>query len=384
MGESWPGDYLGFCGKISTIIEFWAFGRAHGPPCKKALCWGFFKVFCIGKRVIDNLQSHLLSNLTYMVLVVGVTGGIASGKSSVCTLLQEVVAGLDGLSLVIIDGDKLGHRAYEVGTPCYDELVAHFGPTVVAENKAIDRRALGSIVFGDPQQMRRLEAIVWPHIRGFIEAQLAELRKNSDEEFKRGNATTPATTVVLLEAAVLLEAQWEDLCDVLWVTHVDPTVARERLMQRNGFSAEEAGKRIDSQMSNTERLSRLRAGSGDVSIDNSGSSAALKTAVNQRFHEMMASRSPVFRFMSPLITRARSDNEGLGLDHPLPLPPTEVGLLGSAPALASASPSPAVSLTPASPLSAAASATAVAAVNAATAGVAGATAGSPGVSPVKK
>jgi len=175
-----------------------------------------------------------------MVLVIGVTGGIASGKSSVCAQLKEVVAGLDAFSLVVIDGDKLGHRAYEVGTPCYDKLVTHFGPEVVAEDKQIDRRALGGIVFMDPAQMRQLESIVWPTIRGFIEAQLAELRSNSGEgrgEDASDSSPSSSSAVVVLEAAVMLEAAWEDLCDVLWITHVDPAVARERLMQRNSFTA---------------------------------------------------------------------------------------------------------------------------------------------------
>src|SRR4051812_43823320 len=90
--------------------------------------------------------------------VVGLTGGIASGKSVVSEMLGERGA-------VVIDADKVGHDAYRRGTGCYDAVVAAFGPDVVGADGEIDRKALGGKVFGDPAQRKRLEGIVWPWMR---------------------------------------------------------------------------------------------------------------------------------------------------------------------------------------------------------------------------
>jgi dephospho-CoA kinase len=243
-----------------------------------------------------------------MVVVIGVTGGIASGKSSVCAHLQAMETNV--LKAKTIDADKLGHKAYEIGTPCYDSLISHFGQDIIGDDGQINRRVLGGIVFGDPSQMRALESIVWPAIRSFIEEEITTIRKEE-------NMQVPS--VVILEAAVMLEAGWEDLCDCLWITHVDPSVARERLMKRNNLSQEEADKRISSQMSNNERLSKLNPDRGDVSMDNNCPVEQFKIIINERFHETLARSNPIFRFLSPLMTKARAES----LDD-TKLPPNEI------------------------------------------------------------
>lgn len=165
---------------------------------------------------------------------IGLTGGIASGKSTVVELLREFGA-------ATIDADKLGHQTYEPGTDTFRAVVAAFGDELVAEDGTIDRRVLGGKVFGKPDELKRLTDIVWPGIRALAAAELQRLAGEGTE-------------VAVLEAAVLIEAEWQDLVDEVWVVSVSPDAARERLMARNNMSAEDADARISSQLSNAERL----------------------------------------------------------------------------------------------------------------------------------
>jgi dephospho-CoA kinase len=179
------------------------------------------------------------------MVVIGLTGGIASGKSTVAEWFKEWGA-------LVIDADRLGHRVYEPGTPGFEAVVNEFGHEIVALDGTINRQVLGGKVFGDPEQMQRLNEIVWPHIRELAEEEIAECRRRRVE-------------LVVLEAAVLVEAGWVDLVDEVWVVSTRPAIARERLMARNRLSEAQAQARIDSQISNREREAVA-----DVKIDNSG------------------------------------------------------------------------------------------------------------------
>jgi dephospho-CoA kinase len=178
--------------------------------------------------------------------VIGLTGGIAAGKSTVSEALRDAGA-------VVIDADKVGHEAYQPGTEAHAALVEAFGREIVGEGGEIDRRKLGAIVFADPAERQRLQEIVWPRMKAMMRARLDQLRASG-------------TNVAVIEAAVLLEAGWQDLTDVVWVVQVAEDVAMARLMTRNGFSAEEARSRIRAQLSNEER-----ARHADAIIDNNGS-----------------------------------------------------------------------------------------------------------------
>lgn len=193
------------------------------------------------------------------MIVIGLTGGIASGKSTVAGFLQEYGA-------EIIDADRLGHRVYEPGTAGFQKVVNAFGHDIVAKDGTIDRRVLGGKVFGAPDQMERLTDIVWPEIRKLASAEISELKK------------THPDSVIVLEAAVLLEAGWQDLVDEIWVTTVKIATAAERLMARNGLSEEQAMSRIQSQMSTKERLEQA-----DVKIDNSDTLDDLKRRVDRQW-----------------------------------------------------------------------------------------------------
>ena len=197
------------------------------------------------------------------MIVIGLTGGIASGKSTAAEQLRENGAH-------VIDADRLGHRVYEPGSPGFQKVVNEFGHDLVAADGSINRQVLGGKVFGDPAQMKRLTDIAWPEIRRMAAEEI-------EAERERG------TAVVVLEAAVLIEADWTDLVDQVWVVYVKPEIARERLMARNNLSAEAAPARIDSQLSNKDRLALA-----DVKIENSESLEELTKKVDARWKKLQA------------------------------------------------------------------------------------------------
>ncbi|CAM9207049.1 unnamed protein product [Ascophyllum nodosum] len=197
--------------------------------------------------------------------VLGLVGGIASGKSTVSKVLTE------SCGVTVIDADKLGHESYLPGTRCFDRLVEEFGPKIVAGDGTIDRRALGAAVFGKPANMEKLQGIVWPEIRLLAEERIKGLGEQGAE-------------FAALEAAVLLEAGWDDMCDELWVVEVSPAVASMRLMKRNSLSEEQAEARISSQpMTNEERAARA-----SVTISNEGTEEELIKKVKQVWHSRAA------------------------------------------------------------------------------------------------
>eukprot|EP00897_Mesotaenium_endlicherianum_P004119 jgi/Mesen1/3735/ME000204S02996 len=190
-----------------------------------------------------RLQRGPLSTGPYMI---GLTGGIASGKSSVRQLALQMGA-------AVIDCDVLGHRSYEIGTPTYDAIVSAFGREIVRADGSVDRAALGARVFGNPAQLARLTAIVWPAVKRLV------------AEEREALAESGGADICVAEAAVMLEAGSQDGMDEVWVVFTPRDAARERLMARNGLSAEDANKRIQSQMSSAERVARA-----DVALYNGG------------------------------------------------------------------------------------------------------------------
>ncbi len=189
-------------------------------------------------------------------MIIGLTGGIASGKSTAAQYLKDKGA-------AIIDGDLLGHRAYEPHTQAFQEIVETFGSEVVGADGQMDRKVLGGKVFGDAHALNRLTDILWPEIRRMIEAGIDSNR-----------AERPDSPVVL-DAAVLLEAGWEDTADEVWVMVVEPDTAVARAMARDGADEAAIRKRIGAQLSNEER--RRRA---DVGIENSADEAALRARLD--------------------------------------------------------------------------------------------------------
>jgi dephospho-CoA kinase len=202
-------------------------------------------------------------------MIIGLTGGIASGKSTAAKFL-----GSKGAS--VIDCDVLGHRAYEPHTQAFREVVETFDDEVVGADGMIDRKVLGGKVFGNPEALNQLTSILWPEIRRMAEAEIVQLRD-----------TNPDTHVVL-EAAVLFEAGWEDAVDEIWVAVVDVETAVSRAMERDGADEAAIRKRIDSQLSNDER--RRRA---DIVIDNNRNEAALRIRLEAEWHRVITNKAGV-------------------------------------------------------------------------------------------
>ena len=188
-------------------------------------------------------------------MIIGLTGGIASGKSTVAQALGDRGA-------YIIDADKLGHTAYLAGSEAFDQVVSAFGTDIVADDGEIDRRKLGGKVFGNEAALRQLTDIVWPSIRAMAEKDIADAQRSAPER------------IVVLEAAVLIEADWLDLADQIWVTVVKPAVAIERACARDNLSEDAVRTRLDAQLSNDERGSYA-----DHVIDNSSDEAHLLAQV---------------------------------------------------------------------------------------------------------
>jgi phosphopantetheine adenylyltransferase/dephospho-CoA kinase len=198
------------------------------------------------------------------LIVIGLTGGIASGKSTAARYLQNKGAHL-------IDADKLGHQAYEPGMAANAAIVAAFGEEVRGDGGIIDRRVLGGKVFGKPAELKRLTDIVWPEIRRMAEAEIKTISEQH------------ADAIVVLEAAVLLEASWESAVHEIWVVVVEPAVAIERAVSRDGMEAQAVQKRIDAQLSNAERKARAQ-----VAIDNAADEASMRTQLDREWQRLQS------------------------------------------------------------------------------------------------
>lgn len=190
------------------------------------------------KRLLGTLINPVKpnKNIPSTPYVLGLTGGIASGKSAICKRL-------DGLGAGTVDCDKLGHQAYAKGTVGYDKVVGTFGSGILNSEGEVNRRALGAIVFSDETKMQTLNEIVWP-----------EIAKLATEEVRKFGAEGKA--VVVLEAAILLKAGWEELCHEVWGCVIPVKEAVKRLHERNNLSEEEAMKRIHLGVTNSELVAK--------------------------------------------------------------------------------------------------------------------------------
>jgi dephospho-CoA kinase len=188
--------------------------------------------------------------------VIGLTGGIASGKSTVARILEECGA-------AVIDADQLAREVVAPGTPAHGAIVAEFGTAILKPDRTVDRKALGRIVFADPDARRRLEGITHPAIRRRAEEKLAELRR----------AGTP---VVIYMAALLIEANAASRVDEIWVVYADRETQLSRLMARDGIGRDEALQRLAAQMPMDEKKEY-----GTVVIDNRGTPGETEQQVRQ-------------------------------------------------------------------------------------------------------
>lgn len=187
--------------------------------------------------------------------LIGLTGNIATGKSTVAGMLQE-------LGATVIDADALVHELQRPGTATYDAIVAAFGSGILDRAGEIDRKALGAIVFADPAQLRLLESILHPAVL--------------IESMQRINAAS--APVVVYEAIKLIEAGRVEMCDALWVVTARYEVQLERLRRDRGMSEIAARQRIDVQPPQSEKIQRAT-----VVLDNSGTLHETRQQVEAAF-----------------------------------------------------------------------------------------------------
>jgi dephospho-CoA kinase len=198
-------------------------------------------------------------------LLIGLTGGISSGKSTVLQHLRQA-----GYS--VIDADKLGHKVLEQGNLGYNKVVKSFGNEILNPDGSVNRTALGRIVFVDAEKLKQLNEISHPII--------AEMIQNEFEE----SVSDSNGGIVFLEAALLIEANWYKVCGHIWVVSLDPTVALSRLKERDNLSETEAKLRVGAQLDQEERLAYA-----DVVLQNEGTHEELFTQTQQALQELKQS-----------------------------------------------------------------------------------------------
>ena len=197
--------------------------------------------------------------------VIGLTGGIGSGKSTVCGMLAD-------LGAAVIDADKLGHEAYEPNNVAWQAVIATFGEGILRPNQEIDRRKLAEIVFADQGALDKLNQIMHPLMHRMMELKLESLREQG-------------ASIVVLEAAVLIEAGWTDLVDQVWVTLAPEETVIQRLCSKKGFTAEQVKARISAQMPISQRASHA-----DVVINTDCDLNAVRTQVDNLWHKLQSQR----------------------------------------------------------------------------------------------
>lgn len=175
--------------------------------------------------------------------VLGVTGNIACGKSTIMQMLSD-------LGAETIDADKVYHRLIEPDRPLWQSLIDHFGADILMPDGEIDRRKLGGVVFRDAAALQELERITHPAIRRAVLERIAE----------------STASVVAIDAIKLIEGGFDQFCDQVWLVTCLPDAQRDRLMRRNGLSEVEADQRIAAQPPLEPKIARA-----DLIIDNSGS-----------------------------------------------------------------------------------------------------------------
>lgn len=199
------------------------------------------------------------------MVVIGLAGGIGAGKSEVSHILAE-------LGAAVLDADRLGHEVYLPNTDGWKKVVAAFGEDVLQPSGEVDRRALGGKVFGNPEALAKLNAIAHPAIR-------QKLADGIEEHKKAG------VQVVVMDAAIMIEAGWTDLADEVWVTTAPVDNVVKRLQARNNLTEEQIRARIASQMSTEERAKHAH-----VVINNDGDLGDLRRKIKALWEERIVSK----------------------------------------------------------------------------------------------
>jgi len=197
-----------------------------------------------------------------MAVIVGLTGGIGSGKSTVAELLGERGAH-------VVDADRIAHEVYAPGTVGFDRIVERFGEEIVGEDGTIDRARLGAIVFRDETALAELNAIVHPLVREEVTRGIAEIIADDPD------------SVIVIEAALMTETGWSGGAGRLWTVVAEPATVADRLVRLRGMDPDEVRRRMAAQTDNeTRRRSASRV------IENNGSVLDLEAEVQAAWTEL--------------------------------------------------------------------------------------------------
>lgn len=202
-------------------------------------------------------------------MILGLTGGIASGKSSVADRFVECGA-------TLVSADLLAREVVNPGSPTLDKLVATFGENILTPCGSLDRDEMAKIVFADSAQRKKLESITHPAIAHLADCRLAELRKAPND-------------LIVYEAPLLFEAGGEGRVDQVLVVTVSQAVQEQRLMKRDGLSLDGAKRRISSQWPQADKIQKA-----DFVIDNSGSIRQMQAQVDALYRYLIEEPPLVF------------------------------------------------------------------------------------------
>ena len=202
------------------------------------------------------------------MFVIGLTGGIGTGKTEVTKIVRS-------LGAEVIGADEMAHHTYSRGSDGWTEVVAEFGEGVLAPDGEVDRSKLGAIVFQDDEARKRLNAIVHPRVRTLMEARIRELEA-------AGTEAVLAEVPLLIEAR-RQEAKWMSMIDETWVTDAPEGQVLERLRRRDGLDDQRIEDRVRSQIGRSERRAHA-----DIVIDNSGSLEELAGTVKRLWHQRLS------------------------------------------------------------------------------------------------
>lgn len=200
-----------------------------------------------------------------MTKIIGLTGGIASGKSTVSALLRQA-------GIPVIDADQVARQVQRPGSVALNKLAAAFGPAIIAPDGSLNRQQLGQRVFDDPAARQELDRIVQPLIKDTIWQAVDNLRR-------QGVAN------VVLDVPLLFEAGYDTDCDLVVVVRVSPATELRRLMARNGYSRAAAQARIAAQLPLSVKVAKA-----DVVIDNDGSREETRRQVAQLVEDLRGTR----------------------------------------------------------------------------------------------